>query len=127
MERLHTDVCGPFPVATKTGKRYFMSVIDDATRFATVMAIREKSDVEAVLRNYLAAAPTGLRCRRLRSDQGGEYTGERVQELLRSAGIVHEATSSHTPEHNGVAERFNRTIVEMVRCMLHNSSLAKSY
>jgi hypothetical protein len=50
-----------------------------------------------------------------------------VQELLCAAGIIHEATSSHTSEHNGVAEQFNRTIVEMVWCMLHDSGLAQCY
>ncbi len=124
MERLHTDVCGPFPMATKTSKHYFVSIINDTTRFATVVAICKKSDVKAVLCNYLAAAPTG---HWLHSDQGGEYTGERVQELLQSASIMHEATLVHTPEHNGVAEHFNQTIIEMVQCMLHDSSLGKSY
>ncbi len=127
MERLHTNVCGPFPVATKTSKRYFMSIIDDATCFAVIMAIHKKSNIKAVLRSHLAAALAGLKCQQLHSDQGGEYTGECMQEILCTASIIHEATLSHTPEHNSVAKRFNWTIVKMVQCMLHDSSLAQCY
>jgi hypothetical protein len=104
-----------------------VSVIDDVTRFATIMAIHKKSDVEAMLHNYLAMVPLGLKCCWLCSNQGSKYTGKQVQELLCSASIVHEATLVHTPEHNGVAKHFNWTIVEMVWCMLHNSGIAKSY
>ncbi len=114
-------MCGPFPVTTKTGKHYFMSIIDNTTRFAIVIAIRKKSDIEAVLCSHLAAALAGLKCWKLCSNQGGKYTGERVQGLLHTASITHEAMLLHTPEHNGMTKQFNQTIVKMVQCMLQEA------
>ncbi len=126
MERVHSDVCGPMSVNTRDGKRYFVSFVDDHSRYATIYLLRAKSEVKDALRHYLRSAPRGRRCRFLHTDQGGEYKNDDVAKLLLKHGIVHETSSSHTPEHNGVAKRFNRTVLDMVRCMLLDSSLPKS-
>ncbi|ELR23717.1 integrase core domain containing protein [Acanthamoeba castellanii str. Neff] len=127
MEQLHTDVCRPFPITTKTSKHYFISIINNTTHFTVIITIHKKSNIKAMLHSHLAATPADLKCQHLHSDQGGKYTSEQVQELLCTTSIIHKATSSHTPEHNGIAKQFNRTIVEMVQCMLHNSGLAQCY
>ena len=45
-------------------------------------------------------------------ERSAEYTGKNVAELLREHAIIHETVAAHTPpEHNGVAERFNRPVV----------------
>jgi len=43
------------------------------------------------------------------------------------ADIEHQLTAPYTPQQNGVSERKNRTIMEMVRCMLHEKGLPKEY
>jgi hypothetical protein len=68
----------------------------------------------------------GRKCCFLHTNQGGEYKNDAVAKLLFEHGITHETTSSHTPEHNRVAERFNCMIVDMVHCMLLNSSQPKN-
>lgn len=62
----------------------------------------------------------------LRSDNGSEYKSSELQSYLLSAGIKHQTTVCYTPQQNGVAERLNRTLVEMVRCMLIESGLPQS-
>ena len=57
----------------------------------------------------------------MRSDNGGEYTAKRFQEYIKAEGVRHELTLPKTPQQNGVAERLNRTLVEMVRTMLIES------
>ena len=59
----------------------------------------------------------------LRSDNGGEYTSGEFVEYLRSEGIRHELTVPKSPQQNGVAERLNRTLVEMTRFRLAGSGL----
>ncbi|XP_042521272.1 uncharacterized protein LOC122094734 [Macadamia integrifolia] len=68
----------------------------------------------------------------VRSDRGGEYYGRHTDvgqsegpfaQFLKLKGITPKSTTPGTPEQNGVAERRNRTITDMVRSMMSNSSL----
>jgi len=68
----------------------------------------------------------GKSVKALRTDNGGEYIAEDFEQYLKVNGISHQLAVRKTPEQNGVAERFNRTIVEMVRAMLSDSGLAKA-
>ena len=60
---------------------------------------------------------TGCKLKTLRSDNGGEYTSAEFTDYLKQEGIRHELTIPKTSEQYGVAERMNRTLVEMVRSM----------
>ena len=62
----------------------------------------------------------------LHSNNGGEYLSLQMQEFLRSRGIQHRLTAPGNPHQNGVAERLNRTLVELVRSMLHHKQLPKT-
>ena len=53
-----------------------------------------------------------LNVRRLRTDNGGEYSNYEFHNFMKDQGIAHETTAPYTPEQNGVAERENRTIIE---------------
>src|ERR1700678_2242173 len=66
-----------------------------------------------------------VRIKSLRSDRGGEYLSEEFSNHLKKAGTMRKLTVHDTPEHNGVAEHLNRTLLEKVRAMLHESSLPK--
>ncbi|XP_073811912.1 uncharacterized protein [Musca autumnalis] len=63
----------------------------------------------------------------IRSDRGGEYTGKRLQDYLKSEGIQVQFTTPYSPQQNGKAERKNRTLVEMGRCLLIDADLPKSF
>ncbi|CAA0835210.1 Unknown protein [Striga hermonthica] len=54
-----------------------------------------------------------LKC--LRSDNGGEYTSHEFKNYCVEHDTRHEKVVPGTPQHNGVAERINRTIMEKVR------------
>ena len=51
----------------------------------------------------------------LRTDNGGEFSSDEFEKYLKKEGIKHELTIPKCPGQNGVDERFNRTLVEMVR------------
>jgi transposase InsO family protein len=60
------------------------------------------------------------------TDNGGEFVNKAIQQWAASKGIRLTDTSSYTPEQNGIAERKNRTLADMVRCLLADSKLDKS-
>lgn len=117
--RIHSDVC-EMPIASYTGAKYFVTFIDDYSRYVSVYCLKSKSEVIDMWRKYksLVERQTGLEIKILRSDNGGEYMSKEFQEELLSCGIVHETSVPRSPQQNGVAERMNRTLAEMVRCML---------
>ena len=67
------------------------------------------------------------RIQAIRSNNGKEYTSSEFNIYCEDAGIEHQLTTSYTLEQNGVSERRNQCIIEMVRCMLHEKNLPKMF
>lgn len=61
----------------------------------------------------------------LYTDNGGEFVG--LRSFLFSHGISHMTSPPHTPEHNGIAERHHRHIVETGLALMAHASMPKSY
>jgi transposase InsO family protein len=127
--RVFSDVCGKLPMRSHDGYEYFVTFIDDCSRKVFVAGLPLKSDVARHLKAFIARTEveTGQRLNVLRSDGGGEYTGAALAQYLADKGINHEITTPDTPQHNGVAERMNRTLLDKVRAMLLDADLPESY
>ena len=101
--------------ASMGGKKYFVTFIDDYSRCCSVF-LRHKSEVMEKFKEFEAGAmnASDRRIGTLRTDNGGEYSSKEFEYYLKSKGICHELTVSHSPEQNGVAEpeRMNRTLME---------------
>lgn len=129
LDIVHTDVCGPVEVPSVSGYRYFMTVIDDFSRHCTVYLLKEKSEVVEKIEEYVAYVKThfGRKPKIVRSDQGGEYSSKRLRQYYKREGITPQFTAGYSPQQNGVAERRNRYLVEMVRCLLFEAGLPQCY
>jgi hypothetical protein len=114
--RVFSDLCRKLPTRSHQGFEYFVTWIDDASPKVFVTGLREKSEVAEHLKSFVARVEldTGKRLKVLRTDGGGEYIASAVQEFLKSKGIQHEITTPDTPQHNGVAERMNRTLLDKI-------------
>ncbi|KAH9669477.1 Integrase catalytic domain-containing protein [Citrus sinensis] len=100
LEFVHTDICGPFTHIAIGGYKYFITFIDDFSRYGHVELLTEKSESLSVFKPL-----------RLMLSSKREY------------GIEAQYTMPGTPEQNRIAERRNRTLLDMVRCILSNSTL----
>lgn len=122
---VHTDVCGKMGVPSLNGGEYFLTFIDDQTRFVWIFILKKKSQVFETFKVWKSMVEKESDCslKVLRSDNGGEFTSDEFQGFLRDSGIRHELTIPRNPEQNGVAERMNRTLVEATRAMLADGSL----
>ncbi|KAF1332536.1 Integrase catalytic core protein, partial [Globisporangium splendens] len=129
LDAVHSDVCGPMQTATFSDKRYFVTFIDDKSRFCVVFLLRSKSEVLDKFVQFVkfAETQTGRRVKVLRSDNGGEYVSNKFAAFCRNRGIVQQFTPPYTPQLNGVAERMNRMLVESARCMIEHAGLSKRY
>ena len=126
---VHSDVCGKISSKSLSGAEYFVTFIDDKTRYIWVYVIKKKSDVFKCFCEWKTEVEKSLgrSVKTLRTDNGGEYTSTELEEYLKKEGIRHELTIQKCPEQNGVAKRLNRTLVEMVRSVLADSQLPKSF
>ena len=129
LEFVHSDVCGPMQVATPSGDHYFATFIDEASGRLAVALLRTKAEVfdNVVIYRRRVEKVTGKEIRNLRSDGEGGYRNERFTTYPHEAGIVKQTTPPYTPAQNGIAERANRTIVEMARCMLADENLGNEF
>ena len=124
---VHTDVWSPAPVETLGGRRYYISFTDDKTRLTYIHFLRQKSKAFSAYKDFEAWSQTqhGARVKTLHSDRGGEYLGKEFIMHLKSAGTTQKLTVHDTPQHNGVAERLNRTLLERACAMIHDSGLPR--
>lgn len=129
LELIHSDVCGPVTPVGVGGEKYFVTFIDDWSRFTVVFLISSKDQVLGAFRNYVAAvsAKFGSKISRLRCDNGGEFKNGAFLNFCKQKGIQVEFTVPYTPEQNGVSERKNRTLVEMARAMLEDSEADRRF
>ena len=128
-ELIHSDVCGKLNPGSLGGGYYFVTFIDDASRYTWIYILKNKSDVFNTFKNWKSLVENlyEKKIKIFRTDNGGEYSSNEFESYLQEAGIRHEKTIPKTPEQNGVAERMNRTLIEAVRCMLSDSNLPKTF
>ena len=129
LDLVHSDVCGPLQVPSMGGSRYFVTFIDDYSKWAVVYTMKVKSECSSWFMKYQAMIEreTGRKIKVLRSDRGGEYISNTLHEHFVQNGIQHQFSAPYTPQQNGVAERYNRTVMELVRAMLHHKNVHKKY
>ncbi|GJS65663.1 putative RNA-directed DNA polymerase [Tanacetum coccineum] len=133
LEQIHTDICGPFPSGIG-GHKSFITFIDDYSRYMYFFLINEKSESLDMFKTFKAEVENQLdrKIKVVRSDRGCEYYGRHTDvgqaprsffDFCKDHGIINQYTMSGTPQQNGVAERRNRTLMDMVRSTLANSNL----
>jgi len=126
-EIVHADIIGPMECSSLSGSRFALVMKDELTAFRTVYFLKNKSQVIDMVEKYLQTVKeeTGKAVKRFRSDNGTEFVNYSMNKLFQSHQIKHELAAPYTPEQNGMAERENRTMIEMARTMLQSNQLPK--
>jgi hypothetical protein len=148
-ELVYVDYAGPVEEPTIGGARYAVIFTDKATRWMITYCVEYKSSFMTTLRKYLRDVkalghkvgelwgqdpdkPYNIwdsdgPVKGLRSDRGGEFIGEEVLTFCKNAGIKQSFSGPYAPQQQGMSERRNRTLFEMVRAMLFRSKLGKEF
>ncbi len=126
---MHLDLCQPSNTKSEGGNRYFVTFIDGYSGWCELYLLKSKDLVFQAFKEYknFAERQTGKKIKKLQSDNGREYCNKPFDDYLKQEGIQRRLTTPYTPQQNGVAERMNRTIVEMARCLLIQSKLPTMY
>jgi hypothetical protein len=129
LDLIHSDVCGPMNTLTPGKKKYFLTFIDDYSRYTKVYLLHTKDEVAVKLQEYINHVRNkfGRTLKALRCDNGTEYTCQSTQVILKKEGIEFQTVVPYNPEQNGVSERKNRSLCESGRSMLFDASLPTTY
>jgi len=117
LDRLCIDVLGPFP-ASESGNKYILVVCDAFTKWVEVFAMPDQmaSTCAKILVNEIIVrygCPLDLH-----TDQGRNFEGAIFKELCELLQIRKTRTSPYHPQCNGQCERFNRTLLSMIRASI---------
>ncbi|KAM1074315.1 hypothetical protein ACFX2B_019087 [Malus domestica] len=126
---IHTDVCGPMSTTSRGGFSYYITFTDDHSRFGYVYLMKYKSESFERFKEFKneVEKQTGKQIKTLRSDRGGEYLSNEFLDYLKECGIISQWTPPGTPQLNGVSERRNRTLMNMVRSMMSSADLPVTF
>ena len=108
---------------------YFITFINDYSRYDHIYLISHESKALSYFKTFMNLVENQLnrRIKALRTDHSHEYLSEDFKTLCNEKGIDHQLSIPRTPQQNGVAERRNMTLIDMVRSMMVQANLRISY
>ena len=101
---------------------YFLVIVDNATRYCAAAVIKDKNPrtiVKAIFLNWISTfgAP-----RKILSDNGGEFNNVELRQLAESFNIKIMATAASSPWSNGLCERLNAVLGDLVSKVIEDSA-----
>lgn len=120
LEIVHSDVCGPISTPTDGKNWYFVTFIDDYSRYGQVYFSRNKTELLGKFKEYKQEMEkfTVKNIKHLQTDNGTEYVNGNFQAYLKEHEIARCMSAPYTPHENGIAEWKNRTLMQKTRAML---------
>jgi len=106
LDLIHTDICDMKSTPSHGGKRYFITFIDDSTRYCYVYLLNNKYEAINAFKQYKNEVETQLdkKIKMIRSDRGGEYESP-FEEICLEYGIIHQTTTPYTPQSNEIMKK----------------------
>nr|GEW88511.1 hypothetical protein [Tanacetum cinerariifolium] len=120
LQRLHMDLFGPTFVKSLNKKSYCLVMTDDYSRFTWVFFLATKDETSPILKTFITGIENqlSLKVKIIRSDSGTEFKNQDLNQLCGMKRIKRAFSVARTPQHNGIAKRKNRTLIEGARTML---------
>ena len=127
-ELVHCDVWTS-PVASISGYRYYLVILDDYTHYCWMFPLARKSDVLSHVTSFCAFVQTqfGLPIKSFQADNGTEFVNNSLTSLFSSLGIHLRLSCPYTSPQNGKAERMLRTLNNISRTLLIHAHMPSPY
>lgn len=106
-----------------------MCLIDDLSRRAWIYFLVENSEALCHFKRFklIVEKETGFPIKCLRTDRGGEFNSFAFNDFCSENGVKGQLTTAYTPQQNGVAECKNRAIMNMVKYMMYEKNVPKTF
>lgn len=123
---LHMDIWGPYAYPSLLGHKYFLTIIDDKSRYTWIIFLKLKSKVSNHIKQFISMVETqfSVKVKGIRSDNGPEFA---LQNFYGSQGILHQTSCVETPQQNGVVERKHQHLLVVARALLFHANLPKFF
>jgi hypothetical protein len=120
------DIQGPFSIESMGGERYVLTYTDYYTRYSWTYLLHQKSEAFKHLKHLVEVVFKAARVE-LRHYHSELNSKEKTDYLQRTVGATISTSEAYTPQRNPIAERKFRTLGEMAKAMLYDSSLPKTF
>jgi hypothetical protein len=129
LQRIHSNIYGPINVRARHVVNYCITFIETFTQFGHVYLISHKSEALNCFIQYnnLVENKLSTKIKALITDQVHEYLSEQFKNVCDEKGIARQLIIPYTPQQNGVVEKRNKTLFDMVRSMMANANLSISF
>ncbi|KAJ9538691.1 hypothetical protein OSB04_031424 [Centaurea solstitialis] len=123
---IHCDVWGPFHTHSYQGHRFFLTIVDDYSRFTWVYMLKHKSEVTVLIPQFYAMIQTqfGKGIRSVRSDNAKEFD---FSQFFADKGVISQKSCVERPEQNSVVERKHQHILNVARALFFQSKIPLAY
>ena len=126
-EYIHSDIFGPLPHLPSTAPKYFISFIDENTRFRWLYPLKSKDadTITSIFHKFIKMIKTrfSVRIKSFQLDHGSEYNNESIRQVFHNAGIIPIFASTRDSAAHGVAESSNLHFLKDCRTLLSSSGL----
>jgi len=125
-ELLHMDIWGPCSIVSMRGFRYFLTIVDDFSRYTWVILLHNKFEVHNHILKFIAYAENQFQTtvQIIRTDNGAEFA---MKDFFSSKGIIHQTTCVETPKQNGIVERKHQHLFNVTCALLFQANLPPSF
>ena len=120
MERVHLDFLGPLP-KTKQGNQYILVIVDQFTKWVECIPLPAQTaevTARAAVNEFFSRFGCPLQ---IFTDQGRNFESHLFRSMCKLLKINKTRTTAYRPSANGQVERFNRTLMDAIRCFINSS------
>jgi hypothetical protein len=123
---IHFDIWGPISIKSVHNHSYFLTAVDDCSRYTWIILMKNKSETRTHVQNFIKSVETQHNqiVKSIRSDNGSEFL---MPLFYASKGIFHQTSCVESPQQNGRVERKHQHILNIGRALLIQSNLPKSF
>jgi len=99
LERVHSDVCGPFSTTSISRQKYYVIFNNDFSKKCWILFTWKRDGVFSKFVEFkaLVERETRKKVKGLRSDNGGEFVSNIIKDLCAKEGIRRELIVPHNP------------------------------